>query len=529
MILLVGIILIVWIIVRCSFKFKTRKSSEIYNIVWAHRGFHMCHPENSLKAYKAGIKMGCGIELDIRQLKDGNIVCFHDRYMKRLLNVPGKLCAHRYDTIQGYTLLDSRERVPLFSDALKLLAKQTPILVELKGWISKKYRLTLIDTINKYSAEESKIYFHTKNLIDYYILKKVYGKKVFLVCNVFRKRFDFLKGGDYSENVKSFDRVVNNPEYFKTNELELPTLSDISAMIVDAVEENESLNGIIKKIRNVFNVYTTRIKKDHWINKSLLIHRGALTAQSYENSISSIIECIEFAKSNQIRIAVEIDVVQCEGKIKCYHNDKPGRLIGQGNALAIKNDLKTACTLEDVINTIKGNEEFISLILDIKDYRIRNRSLEVQISKIIEDSHFAGNFAVQSFNPCAISYFKKNHPSYIRGQVGHSLRGIFKNLDMINVWLVNVFFFDASLADYCVYDDSNYIWLLLKYNKDLKGRPALIYAPKSEKEVRAYIGRQCISNYIVENVGRHKKRSIVLNEKSWSKDFIEQYKIKEKE
>lgn len=55
------------------------------------KGIHNNHPENSLLAYENAIKLDMGIEVDVRQTMDGEIVCFHDRYMKRLLKIKGAL------------------------------------------------------------------------------------------------------------------------------------------------------------------------------------------------------------------------------------------------------------------------------------------------------------------------------------------------------------------------------------------------------------------------------------------------------
>ena len=124
--------LILFIIIFLAFfifKFKPKNSERIYEVVIAHRGFHLFAPENSLGAYKAAIDAGLSIELDIRQTKDGKIVCFHDAYTKRLLNIPGMLSMFNYDDIKSYKILGSDYTVPKFEDVLRLVDGKVELLV----------------------------------------------------------------------------------------------------------------------------------------------------------------------------------------------------------------------------------------------------------------------------------------------------------------------------------------------------------------------------------------------------------------
>jgi glycerophosphoryl diester phosphodiesterase len=59
-------------------------------MVIAHRGEHNHHPENTIPAYKAAIKLGADfIEVDVRTTKDGKIVIMHDRTVNRTTNGQG--------------------------------------------------------------------------------------------------------------------------------------------------------------------------------------------------------------------------------------------------------------------------------------------------------------------------------------------------------------------------------------------------------------------------------------------------------
>lgn len=61
-------------------------------INWAHRGASGHAPENTLAAFRAAIEMGAdGIECDVRESRDGELVIFHDPTIRRLTGKEGRL------------------------------------------------------------------------------------------------------------------------------------------------------------------------------------------------------------------------------------------------------------------------------------------------------------------------------------------------------------------------------------------------------------------------------------------------------
>ena len=103
--ILLGILCVILMILICIYRFKPRNSKEIYSEILAHRGLHLFYPENTMLAYEAAKVANMAIELDVRLTKDYKIVCFHDRYTKRLLNIPGKISMFNFETIQRYGVL----------------------------------------------------------------------------------------------------------------------------------------------------------------------------------------------------------------------------------------------------------------------------------------------------------------------------------------------------------------------------------------------------------------------------------------
>ncbi len=104
--------------------------------LYAHRGLHdnkTDAPENSLAAFGKAVEAGYGIELDIQLTLDGQVVVFHDDTLKRICGMEGKVCDYTYEQLQEFRLCDSEERIPLFTQVLKLVEGKVPLIVEFKG------------------------------------------------------------------------------------------------------------------------------------------------------------------------------------------------------------------------------------------------------------------------------------------------------------------------------------------------------------------------------------------------------------
>jgi glycerophosphoryl diester phosphodiesterase len=112
-----------------------RRAEKIRNTFYAHRGLHDRKagvPENTLAAFQKAVEAGYGIELDVQLTKDEKAVVFHDFNLKRICQVEGEVSDFTYEELQAFPVCGTEERIPLFSDVLKLVAGRVPLLVELK-------------------------------------------------------------------------------------------------------------------------------------------------------------------------------------------------------------------------------------------------------------------------------------------------------------------------------------------------------------------------------------------------------------
>lgn len=136
---IVLIILIVIILLICGlyvFMAKTNKRrdhSKFTGKSFAHRGLHGDGiPENSLAAFKRAREAGYGVELDVQYTKDGKIVVFHDKSLKRMCGVDKDLQEFTFEELQEFSLKDSDEKIPLFEDVLRTIVN-IPLVCEIKN------------------------------------------------------------------------------------------------------------------------------------------------------------------------------------------------------------------------------------------------------------------------------------------------------------------------------------------------------------------------------------------------------------
>ena len=100
----------------------------------AHRGLfnNQDIPENSISAFKLAVENDYGIELDVQLTADNKLVVFHDESLLRMTGVDKVLNQCNYDEISKLCLLNTNHHIPLFEDVLKVLNKETPLIIEIK-------------------------------------------------------------------------------------------------------------------------------------------------------------------------------------------------------------------------------------------------------------------------------------------------------------------------------------------------------------------------------------------------------------
>lgn len=110
----------------------------------AHRGASGYAPENTLKAFRLGIKQGAdGMEFDIRTCKTGEPVIIHDATLKRTTNGKGYV---RRKTLKELKSLDAGdgEQIPTLEEVLEAFAGKVWLFLEIKDAASIKPTAALV-------------------------------------------------------------------------------------------------------------------------------------------------------------------------------------------------------------------------------------------------------------------------------------------------------------------------------------------------------------------------------------------------
>jgi len=102
-------------------------------LIFAHRGCSTKAPENTISAFRKAFEMGAdGVELDVRQTKDGRLVIIHDPTVDRTTNGRGFVEEHTLDEIRKL-VIEGGEHVPTLYEALKLASEYGKmLLIDLK-------------------------------------------------------------------------------------------------------------------------------------------------------------------------------------------------------------------------------------------------------------------------------------------------------------------------------------------------------------------------------------------------------------
>ena len=110
-------------------------------MLFAHRGYHLESPENSLEAFREAISLGADVlEMDVRMTADGEIVVAHDPDGQRVARQGAKIAQIEYSELRRWNLRDglvssgglsAPVRVPRFAEVLNAFP-ETSLNVDIK-------------------------------------------------------------------------------------------------------------------------------------------------------------------------------------------------------------------------------------------------------------------------------------------------------------------------------------------------------------------------------------------------------------
>lgn len=233
---------------------------------------------------------------------------------------------------------------------------------------------------------------------------------------------------------------------------------------------------------------------DSWLVNTPIAHRGFHTDTAPENSIASFDEAIKRG------YAIEIDVrATKDGVVVVFHDEKLSRMTGIDGYLsnceysAIKNlhlakSKQTIPTLKETLAFVKGR---VPLLIEIKNSH--KVSFEKDVWK--ELKNYKGEYAIQSFNPYSLEWFKINAPQVKRGQLSSFFEGE-SSLSYVKKYLLKRLRLNkVSEPNFIAYDIRN---MPNKYvKKAAKKMPVLVWWVTSKEQ--ATLAREFADNIIFEN------------------------------
>lgn len=215
----------------------------------AHRGYYNNKkgiPENSVIAFKKAIDNNYLIELDVRLTKDKKLVVFHDDNLKRVCGVNKRVKDLTYKELLKYNLFDTTQKVPLFSEVIKLVNGRVPILIETKFH-------------NRYGVLEKILINELSNYKGLYAIQSFYPLSLLWFRTNTKHIPIGLLSSNFKNNSNSLKKLIG-----KTLILDLFFKTDFISYDVKGLPNNYLL---LKKDKKKIVIWTIKNKKDYDLAK----------------------------------------------------------------------------------------------------------------------------------------------------------------------------------------------------------------------------------------------------------------------
>lgn len=160
-----------------------------------------------------------------------------------------------------------------------------------------------------------------------------------------------------------------------------------------------------------------------WIRARPVAHRGLHDAAAPENSLAA------FAAGMAHGYPLELDVHMLrDGTVVVFHDRELGRMTGTPGSLLERSwdeirGLRLGAsdqpipTLASVLELVDGR---VPLLVELKNTGAVGAP-EAALWQVL--GRYRGDYAVQSFNPLSLAWFRKHAPHVIRGQLATDFRG----------------------------------------------------------------------------------------------------------
>ena len=234
-----------------------------------------------------------------------------------------------------------------------------------------------------------------------------------------------------------------------------------------------------------------------FLTKALVAHRGYHNIEKGipENTMSAFREAI----INNLIIELDVHILK-DGKIVVFHDDNLKRMTNidknikdmsydEIKDIKLLNTNETIPLFENVLKLIDGQ---VPLIIELK-HDVKCGILEPALIKILKD--YNGEYAVKSFNPLTVNYFRKYSPNTIRGQLSYDFSD--KKINKLEKYVLKNMLFNIitkpDFISYGIHSLPNN-----KVKKIRKNKLILGWTVKSKEDLE-HAKKYC-DNFICENI-----------------------------
>ena len=194
------------------------------------------------------------------------------------------------------------------------------------------------------------------------------------------------------------------------------------------------------------------------LKKFRYAHRGLHREGLPENSLAAFKDALDHG------YGIELDLhLMKDGKIAVVHDSHLGRMCGADvliedmtaedlPKLKLEFTEETVPLFEDVLKLFDGRPE--PLIVELKAAKGNHRELAEKTMELLD--RYKVRYVIESFDPRAVAWFRKNRPEILRGQLSCEMTRPGRdtgNNKFINLWLVEHLFTNfLTQPDFIAYD-----------------------------------------------------------------------------
>lgn len=242
-----------------------------------------------------------------------------------------------------------------------------------------------------------------------------------------------------------------------------------------------------------------------WIANTPIAHRGLFTATIPENSIAAIKNAVKS------KLPVEIDVTcLADGTPVVFHDEKLARMTGKDgfisncnysdiSKLTLAGTKEKIPTLKEALAAVDGK---VPVLVQIKNFG-KVGAIEKSVWKVLQD--YDGEYAIESFNPYTLEWFKKNAPKVRRGQLACFFKT--KEITGIKTFSLKRMWFNKKISEpnFIIYSSED---MPNNYVKKYYGViPVLTYTIKSEEEekrLKGFVDNFVFDSYLPKKIQKEK-------------------------